>query len=54
MMHNSFLVIRNNERCAYFKTRDAAEFYVNLMKGVFAHLDIDWEITESYVDGLYW
>lgn len=53
-MHNCYLVIRNSERLAYFRTEDAAEFYVNIMKGIFSHLDIDWEVTPSYVDGLYW
>ena len=53
-MHNSYLVTRNNERVCYFRTEDAAEFYVSIMKGIFAHLDIQWEVMPSYVDGLYW
>lgn len=53
-MFNCFLVIRNSERAAYFKTRDAAEMYVSIMRGIFSHLDIDWEVEGSYVDGLYW
>ena len=53
-MYNCYLVMRNSQRCAYFKTEDAAEMYLNLMRAQFGHLSIEWEIVLSYVDGLYW
>lgn len=51
-MWNCAVVVRDGRKVAYFASIDAAEMYVSLMKQVFSHLDIQWNIDWAYVEGL--
>lgn len=51
-MYNCVKVMRDGKLAAIFPNIDAAEMYVNLMKGTFGYLDIQWNCDWAYIENI--